>query len=52
MLFKKFGLVDSFDIELAETDPDKLIDMVATAYMAALSVLVVGSHVARGCVDD
>ncbi len=28
-LFKKFAGIDVFDIELAETDPDKLVDMVA-----------------------
>ena len=28
-LFKKFGGVDVFDIELAENDPDKLIDIIA-----------------------
>ncbi len=28
-LFKKFANVDVFDIELAENDPDKLIDMIA-----------------------
>jgi len=28
-LFKKFAGIDVFDIELAENDPDKLIDMVA-----------------------
>ena len=28
-LFKKFAGVDVFDIELAENDPDKLIDMIA-----------------------
>jgi len=29
VLFKKFAGIDVFDIELAETNPDKLIDMVA-----------------------
>ncbi|MBI2313674.1 MAG: NADP-dependent malic enzyme [Betaproteobacteria bacterium] len=29
VLFKKFAGIDVFDIELAENDPDKLIDMVA-----------------------
>jgi malate dehydrogenase (oxaloacetate-decarboxylating)(NADP+) len=28
-LFKKFAGIDVFDIELAESDPDKLIDMIA-----------------------
>lgn len=28
-LFKKFSGIDVFDIELAETDPDKLIDIIA-----------------------
>ena len=28
-LFKKFASIDVFDIELAENDPDKLIDMIA-----------------------
>ena len=28
VLFKKFGLIDSFDIEIDESDPDKLIDMI------------------------
>ena len=28
-LFKKFAGIDVFDIELAENDPDKLIDMIA-----------------------
>jgi malate dehydrogenase (oxaloacetate-decarboxylating)(NADP+) len=28
-LFKKFAGIDVFDIELAETDPDKLVDIVA-----------------------
>ena len=29
VLFKKFAGIDVFDIELAETDPDKLIDAIA-----------------------
>ena len=29
VLFKKFAGIDVFDIELAESDPDKLIDMIA-----------------------
>jgi malate dehydrogenase (oxaloacetate-decarboxylating)(NADP+) len=29
-LFKKFAGVDVFDIELAERDPDKLIDIIAS----------------------
>ncbi len=29
VLFKKFAGIDVFDIELAENDPDKLIDMIA-----------------------
>src|SRR3954470_1903942 len=29
VLFKKFAGIDCFDIELAETDPDKLVDIVA-----------------------
>ena len=29
VLFKKFAGIDVFDIELAEKDPDKLIDMIA-----------------------
>jgi malate dehydrogenase (oxaloacetate-decarboxylating)(NADP+) len=29
LLFKKFAGIDVFDIELAENDPDKLIDMIA-----------------------
>ena len=29
VLFKKFSGIDVFDIELAEPDPDKLIDMIA-----------------------
>jgi malate dehydrogenase (oxaloacetate-decarboxylating)(NADP+) len=28
-LFKKFAVIDVFDIELAETDPDKLVDIIA-----------------------
>src|SRR5882724_516237 len=28
-LFKKFAGIDVFDIELAENDPDKLVDMIA-----------------------
>ncbi len=28
-LFKKFAAIDVFDIELAETDPDKLVDIIA-----------------------
>ncbi|MCW5597490.1 MAG: NADP-dependent malic enzyme, partial [Rhodocyclaceae bacterium] len=28
-LFKKFSGIDVFDIELAENDPDKLVDMIA-----------------------
>ncbi len=28
-LFKKFANIDVFDIELAETDPDKLVDIIA-----------------------
>ncbi|MFP3471382.1 NAD-dependent malic enzyme, partial [Micrococcus sp. SIMBA_144] len=28
-LFKKFAGVDVFDIELAENDPDKLVDIIA-----------------------
>ena len=34
VLFKKFGGLDSFDIELDETDPDKFIDMVLFSMMA------------------
>ncbi|MCK6451426.1 MAG: NADP-dependent malic enzyme [Alphaproteobacteria bacterium] len=30
VLFKKFAGIDVFDIELAETDPDKLVDIVAS----------------------
>ncbi|MEJ8812733.1 NADP-dependent malic enzyme [Variovorax ureilyticus] len=29
-LFKKFAGIDVFDIELAETDPDKLVDIIAS----------------------
>src|SRR3954470_18754183 len=29
VLFKKFAGIDCFDIEIAETDPDKLVDIVA-----------------------
>jgi len=29
VLFKKFAGIDSFDIELDETDPDKLVDIIA-----------------------
>ena len=29
VLFKKFAGIDCFDIELAETDPDKLVDIIA-----------------------
>ena len=29
VLFKKFAGIDVFDIELAENDPDKLVDMIA-----------------------
>jgi malate dehydrogenase (oxaloacetate-decarboxylating)(NADP+) len=29
VLFKKFAGIDVFDLEIAETDPDKLIDMIA-----------------------
>src|SRR5947209_8514736 len=29
-LFKKFAGIDVFDIEIAETDPDKLVDIVAS----------------------
>jgi len=29
VLFKKFGGIDVFDIELAETDPDRLVEVVA-----------------------
>src|SRR5512141_2519253 len=29
VLFKKFSGIDVFDIEIAENDPDKLIDMIA-----------------------
>ncbi len=28
-LFKKFAGIDVFDIELAERDPDKLVDIIA-----------------------
>ena len=30
ILFKKFGYLDSFDIEIAENDPDKFIDIVCS----------------------
>src|SRR5881398_284239 len=30
VLFKKFAGIDVFDIEIAETDPDKLIDIIAS----------------------
>ncbi len=30
VLFKKFAGIDVFDIEIAETDPDKLVDIVAS----------------------
>lgn len=30
VLFKKFGGIDVFDIELNETDPDKLVDIIAS----------------------
>lgn len=30
ILFKKFGYLDSFDIEIAETDPNKFIDIVCS----------------------
>jgi len=29
VLFKKFAGIDVFDIEIAETDPDKLVDIIA-----------------------
>lgn len=29
VLFKKFAAIDVFDIEIAETDPDKLVDIIA-----------------------
>ena len=29
MLFKKFAGIDVFDLEVAETDPDKLVDLIA-----------------------
>ena len=29
VLFKKFAVIDVFDLELAEPDPEKLIDMIA-----------------------
>lgn len=30
VLFKKFGGVDAFDVEINENDPDKLIDIIAS----------------------
>src|SRR6202008_42683 len=30
VLFKKFADIDVFDIEIAETDPDKLVDIIAS----------------------
>jgi malate dehydrogenase (oxaloacetate-decarboxylating)(NADP+) len=30
VLFKKFAAIDVFDIEIAETDPDKLVDIIAS----------------------
>jgi malate dehydrogenase (oxaloacetate-decarboxylating)(NADP+) len=30
VLFKKFAGIDCFDIEIAETDPDKLVDIIAS----------------------
>jgi malate dehydrogenase (oxaloacetate-decarboxylating)(NADP+) len=30
ILFKKFANIDSFDIEINETDPDKLVDIIAS----------------------
>jgi malate dehydrogenase (oxaloacetate-decarboxylating)(NADP+) len=32
VLFKKFAGIDSFDIEIDETDPDKLIDIIAALH--------------------
>ena len=32
ILFKKFAGIDSFDIELDETDPDKLVDIIAAMH--------------------
>jgi malate dehydrogenase (oxaloacetate-decarboxylating)(NADP+) len=32
VLFKKFAGIDSFDIEIDETDPDKLIDIIASLH--------------------
>ncbi len=32
VLFKKFAGIDSFDIEIDETDPDKLVDIVAALH--------------------
>ena len=31
VLFKKFADIDAFDIEINETDPDKLVDIIAFA---------------------
>mgnify|MGYP000255191817 CR=1 FL=1 len=45
-LFKKFANIDVFDIELAENDPDKLIDMIAASPLLALSLIVVLSRIA------
>ena len=32
VLFKKFAGIDSFDIEIDETDPDKLVDIIASLH--------------------
>ncbi len=40
VLFKKFSGVDVFDIEVDETDPDKLVDIIARLLSRLLAVLI------------
>ena len=45
-LFKKFANIDVFDIELAENDPDKLIDIIAALEPTLGGIILDGREVA------
>lgn len=43
-LFKKFAGVDVFDIEIAENDPDKIVDIVAALNQRLVSTWKTSRH--------
>ena len=47
MLFKKFAGIDVFDIEMAENDPDELVDIIAALHQSrplAVSIWKISKH--------